>query len=458
MSFSRLRIDYGLAVAETLGPRAPSVDALSALRPRLASATTTIEARAAAGTLGFWNIEADETSLADILAFAASVPTTTTDVLVLGIGGSSLGARAIQHALVGPPELASGRRLHIPDNSDPWLLSRLLDTLVAERTLVLVVSKSGATVETAAQLLVVDAWLEQALGAEAARAHLVAITDPSDGILRTDANARGLRTFSIPKDVGGRFSVLTPVGLVPAAVLGVDIRALVEGARAMRERCRATNLEQSPAALIAGLAYLHTLAGHDIHVFMPYAEALRPFAAWFVQLWAESLGKRFDRSGNVVERGPTPLAAIGATDQHAQVQLFIEGPRDKLVLFVTIDQHDRDITLPMTTGPLAYLGGKTMTELLAAEHRGTALALASDGRPSLTIALPRLDAHTLGGLFFLFEAATALAGELFDVDAFDQPGVELGKRLAFCQLGRIGFEDEIEKLGLVPGFERFSLD
>lgn len=453
---SRARIDYAFALAETLGAPSPSYADLEALAPKLRIGTEIVRERAKRGTLGFWNVGDDEGPLRDVLAFAKSVPETITDVLVLGIGGSSLGARAIQHALLGPPELATGRRLHLPDNSDPWLLARLLDALAPARTLVFVISKSGATVETAAQMLIVDAWLSGALGAKA-NEHIVAITDPSDGTLRAEAKARGLVTFDIPKDVGGRFSVLTPVGIGPAAVLGADVAGLIAGARAMRDACEVANVLDSPAALLAGLTHLHTRAGRHVHVLMPYADALRPFAAWFVQLWAESLGKRHNRQGERVEVGPTPLVAVGATDQHAQVQLFVEGPRDKLVLFVTIDAHARDLTIPQSTGPLAYLSGRMMTELLAAEHRGTALALAADKRPSLTLAVPELNAHALGGLFFLFEAATALAGELLDIDAFDQPGVELGKRLAFCQLGRPSFEDEIDKLGLPVVAERFTL-
>jgi glucose-6-phosphate isomerase len=186
------------------------------------------------------------------------------------------------------------------------------------------------------------------------------------------------------------------------------------------------------------------LFGRPLHVLMPYSDALRPIAAWFVQLWAESLGKRIDRSGRVIETGPTPIPAVGATDQHAQVQLFIEGPKDKLVTFIAIDEPPCDLAIPASSGDNAYLTGHTLAELLDAERRGTALALARNGRPSLCVHLPRLDAASLGGLFFLFEAATAFAGELLDVDAFDQPGVEEGKRLAFGLLGRQGYESHRE--------------
>jgi glucose-6-phosphate isomerase len=193
----------------------------------------------------------------------------------------------------------------------------------------------------------------------------------------------------------------------------------------------------------------HRLRGRSIHVMMPYSDQLRPFAAWYVQLWAESLGKRVDLGGAVVERGPTPIAAVGATDQHAQMQLFMEGPRDKVMTFIRVEQSTVDITIPASQGANAYLGGKTLHALLEAEREGTTQALASDGRPSVTLTLPSVDAHSLGALFFLYEAATAFAGELYGVYTFDQPGVEHGKRLAYGLLGREGYEsvaDEVRKL------------
>jgi glucose-6-phosphate isomerase len=233
---------------------------------------------------------------------------------------------------------------------------------------------------------------------------------------------------------------LTAVGLLPAWIAGADIEGLLRGALAMSERCAKPTMSENPAAVIATLACLHhRLRQRPLHVMMPYADALRPFAAWYVQLWAESLGKRVNRRGQVVETGPTPLPAIGATDQHAQVQLFMEGPRDKLITFVRVKHATRDVIVPKTEGEFAYLSGVSLNALLDAEREGTTQALAQDGRPSLTVTLDALDAEHVGGLVFLYEAATAIAGELYAIDAFDQPGVEEGKRLAFGLLGREGF-------------------
>ena len=278
------------------------------------------------------------------------------------------------------------------------------------------------------------------------------ITDPARGTLRELAKQEDLRTFDIPSNVGGRFSVLTPVGLLPAALTGVEIADLLNGAHDMAERCTSESLRDNPAGMFAALHVLHhRLFDRSIHVLMPYCDALRSTAAWFVQLWAESLGKRVSRQGRVIERGPTPLPAVGATDQHAQVQLFMEGPRDKLITFVAIDEVSEDLTIPNAEGDYDYLGGHRLSELLAAEQRGTAFALAGDRRPSLTIHMGRLNGHTLGGLLFLLQAATAFAGELYGVNAFDQPGVERGKRLAFGLLGRTGYEPEAEEVRRMQG-------
>ncbi len=434
-----ITLDYTLAMDS--GCRCGLTDAhLDSAQDRFAQGLHDVLARVHSYELGFWSLPSDANALDEAVALAEQTPEHITDVLVLGIGGSSLGGRAVYEALGGPPELRVGRRIHFPDNSDPWRLARLLERLEPKSTLAVAISKSGGTVETAAMLLVVRGWLRDA--GVPMNDHLAVVTDPKNGSLRALADKEGLTALSIPPNVGGRFSVLTPVGLVPGALAGLDVRAMMRGADQMRIRCEAKELRKNPAGLLAALHVLHhRLFDRRIHVLMPYADPLRGLAAWFVQLWAESLGKRRDRQGTIVETGPTPLPAVGATDQHAQVQLFMEGPRDKLVTFVSIDERP-DLEIPKEDGPTGYLGGHTLGDLLDAEREGTARALAEDRRPSLTVRLSALDAEHLGGLMFVFEAATALAGEMYDIDAFNQPGVELGKRLAFGLLGREGFEEE----------------
>lgn len=452
-----LRLDYALAMHA--GSECGLTEAhLDAEAPAFRRGLERVLAEADAGVLGFWNLPRGTQIVEKIEAFVATQGHIE-DVLVLGIGGSSLGGRALYESLALTREGGPARRVHYPDNIDPTRLVRLLNSLDANKTLAIAISKSGGTIETAAQLLAVRGWLSERLGDKASK-HLAIITDPKNGALRPLAEKEGLAVFDIPPNVGGRFSVLTPVGLLPAALAGIDIAGLLKGAAAMAERCARPQLRENPAGMLAALHALHhRLHGRSVHVMMPYADSLREVAFWFVQLWAESLGKRSARDGRMLEVGPTPIPAVGATDQHAQVQLFMEGPRDKLVSFLAVDDLGVDLKLPKEEGAFGYLAGHSMVEILNAERRGTALALAEDRRPSLTIHLPRIDAPSVGGLLFLWEAATAIAGELYGIDAFNQPGVELGKRLAYGLLGREGFEAEATKVREAEATRpRFAID
>jgi glucose-6-phosphate isomerase len=241
------------------------------------------------------------------------------------------------------------------------------------------------------------------------------------------------------------------VGLLPAAMTGIDVDGLLAGAADMRERCRSSTWSSNPAGAFAVLQWLaDSQLGRRSHVFMPYADGLRDIAAWFVQLWAESLGKITPNGRHV---GPTPIASLGATDQHSQVQLFMEGPNDKTVTFVRVAGGSADLTIPPLhndVADLSYLGGHSLGELLAVEQRATAGALAARGRMNMTLVLDRLDAWHLGGLVMLLEIATAFAGDLYGVNAFDQPGVELGKRFTYGMFGRPGFEDDLAAWDALP--------
>ncbi len=426
------------------------------MRGRFRGAHAAVGGKHARGALGFVDLPADEALLAQTTGFVERVRGQHTDVLLLGIGGSALGPIALRTALRPPAwnALSDDRRdlyprLHVLDNVDPDTILATLGRLDLARTLVLVVSKSGGTAETMAQYLLVRGVLDEALG-DAAREHLVFVTDPEKGSLRPIARAEGLAALDIPANVGGRFSVLSPVGLLPAALIGIDAAGLLAGAAEMRERCRTDDLGANPAGAYAALQYLaHERHGKPVHVFMPYADPLRDVAGWFVQLWAESLGKVRADGASV---GPTPLPALGATDQHAQVQLFMEGPADKTVTFVAVAGRADRGPIPRLYADvpdLAYLGGHSLGELLDVERRATAGALARRGRPNMTFTLDEVDAHHVGGLIFLLEMATAYAGELYDIDAFNQPGVELGKQFTYGMLGRPGFEQaraEFEQL------------
>ncbi|MBP6773404.1 MAG: glucose-6-phosphate isomerase [Gemmatimonadaceae bacterium] len=396
--------------------------------------------------LGFLTLPTNTAVLESIVALADAKRGQYADVLLLGIGGSALGPIALRTALrplawnTLDSEARGGfPRLHVLDNVDPTTIATILERLDLAKTLVLVVSKSGGTVETMAQYLIVRDALARALGEEKAREHLVFVTDPEVGALRRLARAEGITTLDIPANVGGRFSVLSPVGLLPAALIGIDIRALLSGAADMTRRAESDDLSQNPAGVFAVMQWLaDTHHGRHIQALMPYADPLRDLALWFVQLWAESLGKtRPDGTFT----GPTPLPALGATDQHSQVQLFMEGPRDKTVTFITVRAREGEGPIPARHGDipeLAYLRGHTLGELLDIERRATAGALAARGRFNATITLDAIDAAHVGELLQLFALATAYAGALYGINAFDQPGVELGKQFAYALLGKPG--------------------
>jgi glucose-6-phosphate isomerase len=450
-----LSLDYTFMLADAVsGGVAP--EALTGAAEPFAAAHASVAARHASGELGFFDLPRLRPLSTQVLEFAASVRGRYRDVVLLGIGGSALGPIALRNALRAPqwnalPDAARDGlpRLHMLDNVDPVTIAAILERVQLAETLFLVVSKSGGTAETMAQYLIVRARLEAA-GLPLAE-HLVFVTDPQRGALRPIAAAEGLRALDIPANVGGRFSVLSPVGTLPAALIGIDIEALLAGAGDMVDRCASPELARNPAGLFATLQWLaDTTGGKRVHVLMPYADPLRDMASWFVQLWAESLGKVRGAGDHV---GPTPVPALGATDQHSQVQLFMEGPLDKTVTFLAVETPERDLTIPGAHGDvpdLAYLGGHTLWELLNIERLATAGALATRGRPSMTITLPQVDPWHLGALMMLFEIATAYAGALYGVNAFDQPGVELGKRYTYGMMGRPGFAEAAEEYRGLP--------
>ncbi len=451
-----INLDYTFMTDGAVTGGIPDV-ALSSADESFAAAHAAVSRRWKAGELGFLDLPDDERQVRHCLDLAEWVTDRgIRDVVVLGIGGSALGPIALRTALLGPwwnglsAANRDGRpRLHVFDNVDPATMKALLDRLELGATLFIVTSKSGGTAETMAQYLIVRGRLEAA--ARPLREHLVFITDPGKGALRQIAVQENITALAVPPNVGGRFSVLSPVGLLPAALTGIDIAGLLRGAAMLRARCESPQWTQNPAGAFAVLQWLaDTRLERRGHVFMPYADGLRDIAAWFVQLWAESLGKIRPDGTSV---GPTPIAALGATDQHSQVQLFIEGPKDKTVTFLTIRERGEDLEIPpqhWNLPDLAYLGGHSLGELLSVEQRATAGALAARGRLNMTMSLDRLDAEHLGGLIMLLEVATAYAGELYGVNAFDQPGVELGKRFTYGMFGRPGFEADLTAWNALP--------
>ena len=417
---------------------------LAAACARAASAMKTLRRTLDSGAQG-WDAVLDDRAARSAAVREGRRLARLADTLVLdGIGGSALGPLALETAL--RPKRG---RLVVFDNVDPEGVRARLASLDPRRTAVNVITKSGSTAETMANLLILLDWMERRLGPGHLR-RWSATTDPSKGDLLTLARRLGIPTLEIPQNVGGRFSVLTAVGLLPAAFLGLDVDALVDGARAMRRHCWSAPAERNAGVMAAVLLHgMATRRGRNVQVMMPYADGLLHLADWYRQLWAESLGKRMDRAGRVVETGQTPVTSLGATDQHSQVQLYMEGPQDKVVTFLEVAAVNGDVRIPrrhLDLDSMGYLGGRTLGELIAAEKRGTEIALTSAGRPSFTYVLPRISAHVLGQLLYLFEFQTALSGELYGIDAFDQPGVEAGKVAAYALMGRKGYEKDAARL------------
>jgi len=446
LSSSRIGPDRGLELESETAALGPLLD-------RDAEALTA-RRHDASEMLGWIDLPSQSETLLDQLAeYAVTARRRADELVVLGIGGSSLGAAAVVSALQHPARAlqatgGEGMRVHFVDNVDADVIRGLLDTLDPSRTLINVISKSGTTAETMAGYLAFESWLRDALGEGAFRDHVVATTDPEQGILRPLADRDGIRAFAVPPSVGGRFSVLSAVGLVPIALAGLDPRALLRGAGRANDGA-AQPFENSVPKRAAFAQLASAERGATINVLMPYSTRLRRVSDWYVQLWAESLGKAENRRGARVHAGTTPLPAVGTTDQHSQVQLFNEGPFDKVVAFIRLAEPSMDLTIPVPRAGLEaldYLGGRSFHQLMNAEQAATAHALAANRRPNYTLRLGALDEEHLGELLQTLMWQTALVGERHAIDAYDQPGVELGKIYTYALMGRDGFDEQRAEL------------
>ncbi len=374
--------------------------------------------------------------------------------VVFGIGGSALGSKALFTALKHlkynelPAEKRGGPRFYVVDNVDPDGLNALFDVIDPKKTCFHVITKSGNTVETMTQFMTAMGKVEQELGSDFKK-NFVFTTDKETGILKKIVDDQGWSSFVVPEGTGGRFSVLCPVGLLSAAVLGLDVRALLKGAGDMDTICSNENVEENPAYMYAMLYYIAMQKGVNISVMLPYSDGLATMAEWYAQLWAESLGKAVDFDGNTVNVGQTPVRALGVTDQHSQIQLYTEGPFDKIIAFIEVENFNTSLTIPNTPINMydaAYLSGQTFNKLIASERTATEYAITKAGKMNMKIKLHKLDEYTVGALFSVLEMATAAEGEFLRINAFDQPGVEEGKIATFALMGRKGYEEKAKEL------------
>ncbi|MEN6418376.1 MAG: glucose-6-phosphate isomerase [Clostridiaceae bacterium] len=462
----RVRVDYNNMMSDQLGKRGLYRREIETMQQQIDTSIANMRLKRPIMRWRELPYNQDDV-VKSILETAASIREQFDDFVVLGIGGSALGPIAVQQALNHlhyndlPREKRNGPRLFVEDNIDPERMAALLDVIDVEKTAFNVVSKSGGTSETMSQLLIISSLLHEKLGKDIST-HLFATTDESKGNLIKIARTENLKTFFIPEGVGGRFSELCPVGLLAAAVCGIDIRELLAGAAFMDEICDSQrDVWKNPAYMLATLQVASIQRGCNISVMMPYADSLRYMADWYAQLWAESLGKRVDWDGNVVNAGQTPVKSLGVTDQHSQVQLYTEGPFDKVITFLAVDRYRCETMISdgyFDVPDVSFLCGHTQNELIAAELNATEYAVSKSGHLNHTILLPEVNAFTVGQLLYLFELATAFAGELLNINAFDQPGVEEGKKATYALLGKPGYDEKRAELATIAEKnERFNI-
>jgi len=426
-----MKVDIGNALASVADPGIAR-GALDRLDEDVARAHDRIDRGRADGEFGYASLNLPDRTDAAAIAEAVEPLSDAEAVLTVGIGGSALGAATISQALGGidaDGEDTNAAPLYVLDNVDPARVREVLAEVPLDRTAVNVVSRSGTTAETLSNFLVVREAMDEA-GVD--WTDRTVVTTGEAGPLRELADRHDMPALDVPDGVPGRFSALSAVGLVPAAIQGHDIEGLLAGGRTAADSLSGS-LFESPAYAYGAVSYALDQRGASVSAMLPYAERLEYFAEWFAQLWAESLGKD--------GLGQTPARALGATDQHSQLQLYRAGPRDKMVTLVRARER-ADSEIPETDiDGLAYLGGSTLGELLDAEFEATEASLAAAGRPNVRVELDRLDAERVGELLYAMEAACIMAGELYNVETFTQPAVEWGKRAARGLLGGGEFEE-----------------
>ena len=451
----QLKFDYNYMTAEMIGDGGITQSEIDKVMPLAKSAVEKLRAERGTGMVGWTELPYNQDGVvAEINEFAKDVRKKFEYFVVLGIGGSALGPIAVFQALKHlhyndlPKEKRNGPKFYVEDNVDPERMSALFDVIEPEKTMFNVVSKSGATSETMSQYLIIFDYLKKRLGDKAGE-HICVTTSRDSGNLIKIAKKENYKSFYIPDGVGGRFSELCPVGLLSAAVLDVDIGEMLAGAAYMDEVCRGDDMK-NPALAFAVVQYIAMSKGCNISVMMPYADSLKYMADWYAQLWAESLGKI---NADGISVGQTPVKSLGVTDQHSQVQLYVEGPSDKVVTFVCVEKYRENVTIPggLEEFPdVSFLSGRTLNELISVEQFSTAYALKTHGKMNNEIILPEVNAFTLGEFMYMLELATGYAGAMLGVNTYNQPGVEAGKNATYAIFDKRGYEEKKKELLNAP--------
>ena len=463
----KLALNYNNMMSAKLGSGGITAAHINGMKPRIREAHNNLKQKREDGQPGFFYLPYDVKMREEVRKTAEIINSKFENFVVLGIGGSALGtvalARALKHPFYNmlPADKRKGPKLFVMDNVDPETCAGLFDIIDLKKTVINIITKSGDTAETISWMKILWGKLENKLGKDKLKDHIVITTDKEKGFLRKLVNRHGFISFAVPDNVGGRFSVFSPVGLLPLASIGVNIDELLKGAAYMDTLTSNDNVWKNPAYMAAVLHYLSDIKfKRNITVMMPYSNALNYISDWFAQLWAESLGKKFSLDGKTVNAGLTPVKALGATDQHSQSQLYMEGPFDKVVTFIRVEKFRQDIAMPSNFNDeesAAYLSGQKMSKLLNTEEKAMEIAMTKNKRANMTITLPEISEFTLGQLIYLLEVETAFMGELYNINAFDQPGVELGKTATYAMMGRKGFKDKLKHIAAGKDRKRFII-
>ncbi len=432
MNISNISINTNFAMSQYLSSKdGLSTNAIMAVQDKINVTSEDILQSITNNKIGFLSVLNDVEMIKEIKSMANQYPSSKyTDVVVLGIGGSALGTRAIKQAFTHTSK--SKAHIHILDNIDPTIFSIIIQKINPKKTLVLAISKSGETVETMAQLFIIMNVFKKSIGVKSLYKHFVFITTFNSGALYQLSQKYNIPVLPVPQNLGGRYSVLSPVGLFPASFMGINISEFMDGGKNIMDSfMKNKGMNIGELAIIYYL--MHNQLNKNIMVFMPYSSLLTDFTEWIAQLWAESLGKKHSRDGKEIYAGSTPVRALGVTDQHSQLQLYKEGPADKLITFIEVNKvnikENRIVPLSPVDVEFGYLFGKTLDTLFHAEMNATRMSLINSARPSITISIPELTPKTLGELFVLFELLVVFVGYLYQINPFDQPGVEEGKRI-----------------------------
>lgn len=438
----RIKLDY------TYTSDVISEDALVQIQTEVEQAFRTVLQKSGPGNdfLGWVSLphEISDEILQTIQRTAESLRAKSDVILSIGIGGSYLGARATIEALQGPlaPYCAQKHVLFAGHNISSWYMHDLLTFLEGKEFSVIVISKSGTTTEPALTFRILQELLEQRYGKQGARERIVAITDKNKGALKQLATDEGYVTYVIPDDVGGRFSVLTPVGLLPIACAGIDIQEFVKGFQAMASALTPeTDVKKNPALTYAALRTLLYRQGKQIEILVNFEPALHYVSEWWKQLFGESEGK----DGKAL----FPASVDFTTDLHSMGQLIQDGVRNLFETFIVVNKSRHTVPIPhddANLDKLNYLEGKNLDEINFSAYQGTALAHRDGGAPSMTIELPQISPYYLGQLFYFFEIAVAVSGYMLKVNPFNQPGVEAYKKNMFALLGKPGFEEATNEI------------